>query len=122
MTFYLLSAVSLVVPLALSVVGIVWHIRPPKRESSSLLAYRTNLSQRSEETWRFAHRMCARLWLRMGVILGVVTLAILIIFGRECQPYFLWIIVGQMALLCASALIVDMALKGGFDEDGKPVV
>ena len=122
MTFYLLAAVSLAVPLALTVVGILWHIRPPKQESSSLLAYRTSLSQRSEETWKFAHRMCARLWLRMGVVLGVAALAILAIFRQDCQPYLLWVIVGQMALLCVSVLMVDLALKGGFDEDGKPVV
>lgn len=122
MTFYLLAAVSLVVPLALVVVGILWHIRPPKRESSSLLSYRTNLSQRSEETWKFAHRMCARIWLRMGVILGAVTLAVLVIFNRDCEPYLLWIIVGQMILLCVSVLMVDVALKSGFDENGKPVV
>lgn len=122
MTFYLLAAVALVIPIALAVVGLIWHIRPPKKESSSLLAYRTDLSQRSGETWAFAHKMCARLWLRMGVVLGGATLALLVILRQDCQPYLLWVIVGQMALLCVSVLIVDLALKGGFDENGKPMV
>ena len=44
-------------PILILCVGIIWKVSPPKMDSKGL-AYRTALSTRSEETWSFAHRHC----------------------------------------------------------------
>ena len=60
--------IALLPPVAMLIVGIWWKVSPPKMEGKGL-AYRTQLSTKSPEAWAFAHKHCARLWVRMGVIL-----------------------------------------------------
>ena len=81
-------------PILILCVGIIWKVSPPKMDSKGL-AYRTALSTRSEETWSFAHRHCSKLWIRLA---------------------------GQMVFFCLSAFLVDLLLKNGFDEHGNKLI
>ena len=63
--------IALLPPVAMLIVGIWWKVSPPKMEGKGL-AYRTQLSTKSPDAWAFAHKHCARLWVRMGVILTAV--------------------------------------------------
>jgi len=118
--YYVNFFAGLLVPLALLLVGIAWKIKPPAREDSGL-AYRTALSERSQETWDFAHRQISRLWTRLGVILGVLTAALVRFWVKDTFPLLLWVLAGQMIFVCSSAFFVDTLLKASFDEDGRPI-
>ena len=112
--------IALLPPIAMLAVGIWWKVSPPKLEGKGL-AYRTQLSTKSPEAWAFAHRHCARLWVRVGAILLVVTVALLFLFPDNIGDYVLWLIGGQMVLFCLSAFLVDLLLKNSFREDGTPI-
>jgi hypothetical protein len=111
---------AMVTPVCLFAVGLLWRLSPPKFQGKGL-AYRTALSTRSEETWRYAHQTCAKIWLRMGLALGVVTVLLLRLFQTSYLDFLLWLIAGQMAFFCVSAFLVDTLLKNLFDEDGKRI-
>lgn len=69
-------AVVLLAPAAMLLVGLMWKISPPPYRSKGL-AYSTELTQRDPDAWKLAHRHCARLWLRIGLISGVASTALL---------------------------------------------
>ena len=107
--------VALLPPAAMLLVGLWWKVRPPKREAGGL-AYRTPLSTKSPEAWVFAHKHCARLWVRMGVILGAAAgAAMYFLRDQDYQTFLIWILAGEMALFCASAMLVDALLKAKFE-------
>jgi len=115
---YILSfIVAMLPPVGMFAVGLRWKKSPPPFRAGGL-AYNTALSAKSEETWTFAHRHCARLWTRIGLILGVLTAAVMWVFRANYRSFFLWLIAGQMVFFCVSAFLVDMLLKNTFDEDG----
>ena len=74
-------------PILILCVGIIWKVSPPKMDSKGL-AYRTALSTRSEETWSFAHRHCSKLWIRLGIVLGLVTALLMWFFGTSISILF----------------------------------
>ena len=112
---------ALIAPAAILAVGILWKVNPPKFRSKGL-AYRTPLSSASEEAWIFAHSHCAKLWVRIGLILLAVSILFLAVFPNNCRDYVLWLIGGQMLLFCISAFLIDALLKASFDEDGTPII
>lgn len=118
--YYLVFALVMVTPLAMLVIGLYWKVHPPKLEGSGL-AYRTSLSTRNEETWNFAHRHVAKLWIRIGFLLSLLSILLMTLFRESYFNYFLWVIGGQMVFLCISAFLVEGMLKSAFDQDGKPL-
>lgn len=119
---YIISfIITLLAPVAIFVVGIAWKVSPPPFDRDSGLAYRTALSSSSQEAWAFAHKHCAKLWIRIGLILCVITVVLMAAFRESYRSFFLWLIGGQMLFFCCSAFLVDILLKSNFDEQGKPL-
>ena len=109
-------AVVLLAPAAMLLVGLLWKISPPPYRSKGL-AYSTELTQRDPDAWKLAHRHCARLWLRIGLISGVASTALLLLFRENYDAFWVWLIVGQMALFCVSVFMIDILLKSKFGGD-----
>lgn len=99
--------------------GLIWRIHPPKRDGG-FLAYRTALSSKTEETWAFAHRHISKLWLRIGLLLSILSAVLMVVFRESASSFVLWLIGGQMVFLCISAFLVDALLKNTFGENGLP--
>lgn len=110
----------LLTPAAMFLVGVLWRTHPPKFGAGGL-AYRTALTTRSQDTWDFAHLQISKLWIRLGILLSVVSAVLMVILRASYQSFVLWIIGGEMVFLCISAFLVDTALKNGFDEKGKNI-
>lgn len=115
--YYLAFLLVMITPLGLLTVGLRWGAHPPKRQSSGL-AYRTALTERSDEAWAFAHRRLSQLWVRLGILLGIASAILMILFRDHYTSFVLWLIGGQMVFFCISAFLVDALLKSTFDEDG----
>ena len=118
--YYLAFLLVMATPLVLFAIGLIWRAHPPKRNGSAL-AYRTALSDRSDETWAFAHRHIAQLWIRLGVLLAIVSAVLMVVFRDSYSSFFLWLIGGQMVFLCVSAFLVEGLLKASFDEQGNRI-
>ena len=114
-------ALALLTPLSLFCVGLFWRLSPPKNRDQ-LLSYRTNLSLKTEATWIFAHQHISKLWIRIGVILSIITIILMVALKDSYELFILWLIGGQMIFLCGSVFFVDSIMKVVFDEDGNNVL
>ncbi len=113
---------SLLLPLAMLLFGQVFRRGIPE-EVNSLFGYRTKRSRKNKDTWAFAHRYVGGLWLRLGVVLLLVTLAVMLFLRGEETDTVAWgggaLVVGQTLVLVLSIYPTEAALERTFDADGK---
>ena len=110
--------VVMLAPVAMVIVGLMWKISPPPYQSKGL-AYSTELTRKDPEAWTVAHRHCARLWMRTGIISGGASAFLMVLFWESYSSFWMWLIVGQMALFCVSVFMIDLLLKNTFEKDEK---
>ncbi len=108
--------VVMLAPTAMLIVGLMWKISPPPYQSKGL-AYSTELTQKDPDAWVMAHRYCSRLWLRIGIITGGASAILMLLFKENYSSFWLWLIVGQMALFCVSVFMIDLLLKNIFSDN-----
>lgn len=105
-------------PVGMLLMGILWKITPPPFQKSGL-SYNTELTRSNLEAWETAHRHCSKLWIRIGIISGCVSGILLKLFSDSVASFWLWLIVGQMALFCVSVFMVDLLLKTQYGGEKK---
>lgn len=108
-------ALVMLAPAAMLLVGIWWKISPPPYRSKGL-AYSTELTRKDPDAWAMAHRNCARLWMRIGILTGAAGAALMVFFKEDYPSFWVWIIVVQMALFCVSVFMNDLLLKNTFPD------
>ena len=117
--FVLLS--DLIVPLMMIILGIIMMKRPPKN-INRYVGFRTKLSMKNQDTWRFAHNHCGHSWLILGTILVIPTAAAHIPFYHSSENTLsivsCIILTIQLIALLLSAVFTSRALKKHFNEDG----
>lgn len=118
--YYACFALLLVLPLFLIVVGLKWYLKPPAFKTGTL-AYRSDITERSPDVWFFAHTHCGKLWVRYGVILAVISSLLMIFLDQRWQGFWLWVMGGQMLLLCVTIFLIDLLCKNLFDEEGRRI-
>ncbi len=109
-------ALVMLSPAAMLIVGLMWKISPPPYQAKGL-AYSTELTRSNPKAWAAAHRHCARLWTRTGVVSGAASVFLMVLFKENYSTFWMWLIVGQMALFCVSVFMIDLLLKNTFSED-----
>ncbi len=110
--------VDFLAPAAMLLVGIWWRVSPPAFGKGGL-AYSTELTRKNPDAWAAAHRHCGKLWVRIGLITGVVSGALIMVFPDRHSAFWMWLIVGQMVLFCVSVFMVDLLLKTQFGDEKK---
>lgn len=119
--FILFTAFSLMAPAIMVGFGSRWRKRPPKTINSTY-GYRTTWSEKSQETWDFAHKYTGKIWMYTGIPLGIITIALLVIFrnrGYDVLGHYCVIIMFiQTAILCLTIVPTEIELRKKFDEDG----
>ncbi len=108
--------VVMLAPAAMLIVGLMWKISPPPYQSKGL-AYSTELTRKDPEAWTAAHRHCARLWTRIGIVSGGASAFLMVLFKENYSTFWMWLIVGQMVLFCVSVFMIDLFLKNTFSDD-----
>ncbi|MCI5596537.1 MAG: SdpI family protein [Lachnospiraceae bacterium] len=113
---------NLLIPATMIITGYFMYKKPPK-EINGVIGYRTTMSRKNMDTWKFAHDYCGRLWLKLGIILLVPSIIVQIPFvnSDENTVGILTLIIEgvQLVFLLGSILPVERALKRTFDENGK---
>lgn len=119
--FILFTIFSLMVPAIMVGLGSQWRKRPPKTINSTY-GYRTTWSEKSQETWEFAHKYVAKIWLYTGIPLGITTIVLLVIFRNSgCDALgglCMIIMLIQTAILCLTIVPTEFELRKKFDENG----
>ncbi|MDO5400745.1 MAG: SdpI family protein [Eubacteriales bacterium] len=100
----------------------LWFRRCPPGKINYLFGYRTALSMKNQDTWDFAQKKCAQVWLRWGPRMLVCSaIAMLPVFGRSTDTVGAvggLIVLLQLIPLLASIHPVEKALRETFDKDG----
>lgn len=106
----------LMVPIITLIAGYLMHRHTPK-SINGLVGYRTSRSMINQDTWNFANKYCASLWIKLGVVSSIVSILIFIVFDIN-EFISIVIIMIQTFLLLLSIIPVEKALKKTFDDDG----
>lgn len=118
---WLMLACNIIIPVITIITGWFMWKRPPK-EINRIIGYRTQRSMKNDDTWKFAHNFCGKLWWLMGWIILGLSVVVLIPFFNS--TYFIIGIVviisavSQCILLVMSIIPTEIALKKTFFEDG----
>lgn len=106
----------LMVPIITLITGYLMYRHTPK-SINGLIGYRTSKSMINQDTWNFANKYCASLWIKLGIITTVISFLIYILFDVN-ETVSIVIVLIQTFLLLFSIIPVEKALKNTFDENG----
>lgn len=117
--FMLISDLAL--PLIMMIAGwMMWKHCPKK--INGIYGYRTKRSRMNQETWKFAHKYCGRLWWKTGLIMLVPTILIFIplIHSSDETIGMIGLIpcILQCAVMIVSIILTELALKRTFTDEG----
>lgn len=111
---------SLLVPVIVIITGrMMWKHYP--KNINGLIGYRTTLSMRNIDTWKFANEYCGRLWYWTGILMLFFSIIIcLLFFKASYNTAFmasLILIAIQCIILVATIFPTENALKREFPEE-----
>ena len=119
--WWIMLVFDLMIPVMLILLGLLMWKRTPK-EINYVLGYRTSMSMKNMDTWRFAHEYCGRLWCVFGGIILIPSVIALIPFYGASDDVVGTVItvsmVFQMVIMIVPIIITEIALRKVFDKNG----
>ena len=119
--WFFMLAIDLLIPAAMIACGAVFRRHAPKK-INALVGYRTAMSMKNMDTWRFAHEHCGRVWLRVGLwMLPLSVLPLLFAWGKGEDAVGLVgsvVCLAQLVPLIGAIFPTEWALRREFDENG----
>ncbi len=116
--------VDIIVPLTMVGFGLLFSKSPP-RNINYAFGYRTSLSMRSQATWDYAHRICGKIWFRVGlIILPLSVVPLIFVWGTSINTISitgLIVCAVQLVPLMAVFIPVERGLRRNFDVYGRPL-
>ena len=118
---HVLFICNLLIPVVVIVTGrIMWKHYP--KNINGLVGYRTTLSMKNMDTWRFAHNYCGKLWWKIGWIMVIPSALIHIPLYHSDKNTIgfagLILVTIQCFIMVASIYPTEKALKKHFNDDG----
>ena len=112
---------DLLIPIVMLVFGITMYKHCPK-QINHWVGYRTTLSTKNMDTWKFAHDYCGSLWWKIGLIMVVPSVIIHIPFYHSDAGVIgivgIVLLTIQFIVLLISVFLTEFALKKTFNDDG----
>lgn len=112
---------DLLIPILMISAGRMMWKHPPKK-INGMIGYRTALSMKNQDTWKFAHDYCGKLWWKIGWIM-LISSAVIHVPFYNCPENIIGIMGGilcaiQCVILAVSIFPTERALKGTFTKEG----
>ena len=119
--WWYMYACNLLIPVIMAVGGrIMWKHCP--KNINFIFGYRTSLSMKNMDTWKFAHEHCGRLWWKTGLIVLLPSTLVQIPFFHSSEDIIgivgLIVCTLQLIVLIISIIPTEAALKKTFFDDG----
>ena len=112
---------NLLVPLLMVVFGRIMYKHAPK-SINGIYGYRTSMSMKNEDTWKFAHDYCGKLWYKVGLIMLIPSVLVQLPFvKRSTDTIGIMTVVLETVQICvmiASIFPTERALRKTFDKYG----
>lgn len=100
-----------------------YFMKKAPNEINVVFGYRTSMSMKNKDTWKFAHKYCGKVWYVCGVaMLPITVIFMLLVIGKsiDCVGTVGGIICGvQLIPLIGTIFPTEIALKKNFDKNGK---
>ncbi len=120
-TWWVTFICDLLIPLIMLLFGIMMMVSAPNN-INYIFGYRTARSMKNQDTWKFAHEYCGRLWWRIGLIMLIPTVLVHIPFYNSNEKVVgtvaIIVMVIQLIVLFVSIIPTEIALKKNFNDDG----
>lgn len=116
MLIFLLIINSLI-PIMMITFGLLWKDNPPG-SINWIYGYRSSMSMKNEETWKFAHEHNAKIWRWTGSIWLVVSIIPMILFKDYYEEITEWVNIIGLLIIFVSLIPTEVALRKRFDKKG----
>ena len=84
--------------------------------------YRTSMSMKNQDTWKFAHEYCGKLWYKWGMIMLILTIIVMLfLLGKSVDTIGYWggaVCMIQLVPLIGAIFPTESALRRTFDKNG----
>ena len=122
MGFWFFMVITLLlIPVIMIVVGKFYRDKA-SGEINHFIGYRTTRSMKNDETWKFAHNYMGKLWYKYGIVLFVISAALMLLtIGQDEDAVgglAAIITTVQVFVMIVPGVLTEKALKENFDEDG----
>lgn len=111
--------ITAIMSLTMIVFGFLLSKKPPK-EINSIIGYRSPMSTKNKDTWEFAHKYSGKVWIRSGVINGVVSVVLALTLQNlsNYSELMVALIYIQLIVLLLVIPLTEIALRKTFDKNG----
>ena len=102
-------------------IGALMYKYPPKK-INKVMGYRTTLSMKNDETWKFANIYSGKLLLYTGIGLLLHSILIPVLLRKTVflDTFAIGFSFGSVLVLIIPVLMTEIALHNKFDKDGNP--
>lgn len=115
--FVFLLVMNSLIPVTMIIFGILWKSHPPKSINWAY-GYRTSMSMKNNETWKFAHAHNAKIWRWVGIIWLIISIVVMFLFKDNYEVISIRITFIGLAIMILSLIPTEMALRKRFDKNG----
>ncbi len=103
----------------------MWFMKHPPEKINGIYGYRTAMSMKNMDTWKFAHHYCGKIWYKSGLAaLPVILILMLFVIGKSEQEIG-WLggilCILETVLLISAVPFTETALSRKFDRNGKRI-
>ena len=116
-----MTFMAIIVPLVLIAVGLYYTKCPPEKIYTDF-GYKTSLTLKNDDIWAYAHQLCGKTWIKLGLIMIPLSIAIMVIplfISENAMSFFS---VALFALQCVAVFFSFRKTKATlltvFDEEG----
>lgn len=116
-----MMVMNLLAPLIMIYFGLRFEKNAPK-EINTTFGYRTTMSMKNQEMWKFAHKYIGKLWKVWGWLLLLISVTVMLfVLGKDIVVVSIIggvICVIQIVVMICTIIPTEMALKKNFDQNG----
>ena len=121
MFWIFMACMDALLPITMIVLGRQYKNNPPK-EINWGSGYRSSMSMKNKDTWKFAHEKIGKIWYICGCVLLPVSIALLFfVIGKNTDTIGEWggkICITQIFIMIVTVFRVEAALRKTFDKNG----
>ena len=115
-------AFTVIIIPALMIIFGKYYIKKAPKNINHFVGYRTTRSMKNKETWKFAHNYMGKLWYKYGIVLFVISAALMLLTMGQDEDAVgglaAIITTVQVFVMIVPGILTEKALKENFDEEG----
>lgn len=113
------SIMTMIMSLTMIGFGYLFIKRPPN-EINSVIGYRTKMSTKNKETWKFAHKYSGKVWIMSGTFTAIISFLLIIALNnfKSYNQIMLGLFYIQIIILLLVIPLTELALRKNFDKNG----